>query len=119
MRLFTLMHDTQYCEAIAWQNVAYNQPSHPSFFLDNGMTMPPPSIYTVAAKPLPTGEFNGDRQVRPVDLAVWRATFGMSNAATPVPGDGNDDGAVDGADFLLCVSIHSCTLASMAVVTLA
>jgi hypothetical protein len=88
--------------AIAWQNVAYNQPPHPSFFLGNGMTMPPPpSIYTVAANPLPPGDFNGDRQVGPGDLAIWRATFGMSSAATPLPGDGDDDGVVDGADFLL------------------
>lgn len=36
-RLATLMHDPQYREAIAWQNVAYNQPPHPSFFLGAGM----------------------------------------------------------------------------------
>jgi hypothetical protein len=33
LRLPTLMHDVQYREAIAWQNVAYNQPPHPSFYL--------------------------------------------------------------------------------------
>jgi rhamnogalacturonan endolyase len=32
-RLYTLMHDPQYRVAIAWQNVAYNQPPHPSFAL--------------------------------------------------------------------------------------
>lgn len=32
-RLYTLMHDTQYRVAIAWQNSAYNQPPHPSFYL--------------------------------------------------------------------------------------
>lgn len=30
-RLPTLMHDRQYRLAIAWQNVGYNQPPHPSF----------------------------------------------------------------------------------------
>jgi rhamnogalacturonan endolyase len=35
-RLPTLMHDPQYRMAIAWQNVAYNQPPHPSFYLGNG-----------------------------------------------------------------------------------
>ena len=30
-RMPTLMHDHQYRMAIAWQNVAYNQPPHPSF----------------------------------------------------------------------------------------
>jgi rhamnogalacturonan endolyase len=32
-RLVTLMHDRQYRLAVAWQNVAYNQPPHPSFAL--------------------------------------------------------------------------------------
>ncbi len=36
-RLPTLMHDRQYRLSIAWQNVAYNQPPHPSFFLGEGM----------------------------------------------------------------------------------
>jgi rhamnogalacturonan endolyase len=41
-RIFTLMHDRQYREAIAWQNTAYNQPPHPSFYLGYGMTLPVP-----------------------------------------------------------------------------
>jgi rhamnogalacturonan endolyase len=41
-RLYTLMHDPQYRLAIAWQNVGYNQPPHPSFFLGDGMATPPP-----------------------------------------------------------------------------
>jgi hypothetical protein len=40
-RLFTLMHDPQYRVAIAWQNVAYNQPPHPSFHFGEGMATPP------------------------------------------------------------------------------
>ncbi|MEI6949878.1 LamG-like jellyroll fold domain-containing protein [Paraflavisolibacter sp. H34] len=36
-KLYTLMHDLQYREAIAWQNVGYNQPPHPSFFLGSDM----------------------------------------------------------------------------------
>ncbi|GAA4943943.1 RICIN domain-containing protein [Actinoplanes utahensis] len=45
-RLTTLMHDSQYRSAIAWQNTAYNQPPHPSFFLGDGMTIPPqPNIH--------------------------------------------------------------------------
>jgi len=46
-RLYTLMHDPQYRAAIAWQNVAYNQPPHPSFFLGDGMAPQPiPDINT-------------------------------------------------------------------------
>jgi hypothetical protein len=34
------MHDRQYRLAIAWQNVAYNQPPHPSFFVGKSMFIP-------------------------------------------------------------------------------
>jgi rhamnogalacturonan endolyase len=40
-RMTTLMHDRTYRLAIAWQNVAYNQPPHPGFFLGDGMAAPP------------------------------------------------------------------------------
>jgi len=36
-RFVTLMHDSQYRLSIAWQNVAYNQPPHTSFYLGVGM----------------------------------------------------------------------------------
>jgi rhamnogalacturonan endolyase len=39
-RMPTLMHDPQYRAAIAWQNVAYNQPPHPGFYLGDGMKLP-------------------------------------------------------------------------------
>lgn len=46
MRLPTLMHDTQYRAAVAWQNVAYNQPPHPSYFIGHDMVMPgQPNVY--------------------------------------------------------------------------
>ena len=51
-RMYTLMHDTQYREAIAWQNGAYNQPPHPSFFVGAGMDEPPePNIAYVPDAP--------------------------------------------------------------------
>ncbi|HUQ12443.1 MAG TPA: rhamnogalacturonan lyase [Steroidobacteraceae bacterium] len=39
-RLTTLMQDAQYRLAIAWQNVAYNQPPHPGFYLDEAAPLP-------------------------------------------------------------------------------
>jgi rhamnogalacturonan endolyase len=39
-RLMTLMHDPIYRLAVAWQNVSYNQPAHPGFFLGHDMTEP-------------------------------------------------------------------------------
>ena len=40
-RLYTLMHDPQYRLAIAWQNVAYNQPPHTGFYLGPCMVAQP------------------------------------------------------------------------------
>jgi len=40
-RIYTLMHDPQYRLAIAWQNVVYNKPPHPGFFLGDKMAPPP------------------------------------------------------------------------------
>ncbi|HVS51127.1 MAG TPA: rhamnogalacturonan lyase [Opitutaceae bacterium] len=52
-RLYTLMHDPQYRLAIAWQNVAYNQPPHPGFFLGDGMSPAPrPAIRATYAAPI-------------------------------------------------------------------
>jgi rhamnogalacturonan endolyase len=47
-RIYTLMHDPQYRLSIAWQNVVYNKPPHPGFYLGDGMKNPPkPNIYLV------------------------------------------------------------------------
>ncbi|GGX53424.1 rhamnogalacturonan lyase [Streptomyces fructofermentans] len=46
-RITTLLHDTMYRTGLAWQNTAYNQPPHPSFFIGTGMpTAPRPTVYT-------------------------------------------------------------------------
>jgi rhamnogalacturonan endolyase len=50
-RMPTLMHDPQYRLAIAGQNVAYNQPPHPSFYLGDEAPLPPrPRIVTLRRK---------------------------------------------------------------------
>ena len=50
-RVYTLMHDRQYRESIAWQNVAYNQPPHLSYYLpDNvGDNLKKPDISFVSS----------------------------------------------------------------------
>jgi len=45
-RFYTLMHDPQYRLSVAWQNVAYNQPPHTSFFMGEGMANPPRPVIT-------------------------------------------------------------------------
>jgi len=44
-RIYTLLHDPQYRNALVWQMNGYNQCPHPSFFLGEleGITMAPPS----------------------------------------------------------------------------
>jgi rhamnogalacturonan endolyase len=49
-RIYTLMHDPQYRVAISWQNVAYNQPPHPSFHIGAGMEAPPVPNMRVPAR---------------------------------------------------------------------
>jgi rhamnogalacturonan endolyase len=47
-KIYTLMHDPQYRDAIAWQNSGYNQPPHVGFYLGYGMkTLPKPNIVLV------------------------------------------------------------------------
>lgn len=50
-RLYTLLQDPQYRLAVTWQNVAYNQPPHTSFFLGTGMKKAPkPNIIVLKKK---------------------------------------------------------------------
>jgi rhamnogalacturonan endolyase len=48
-RFTTLMHDPVYRLGIAWQNVAYNQPPHVSFYLGEGMKKPARTPITIAS----------------------------------------------------------------------
>lgn len=47
-RIYTLLHDMQYRNAIEWQMCGYNQPPHESFFLGEreGILVPPPPVMT-------------------------------------------------------------------------
>jgi len=48
-RMYTLMHDPVYRNAISWQNTAYNQPPHLGFFLGKGTDKAPiPNITLVS-----------------------------------------------------------------------
>jgi rhamnogalacturonan endolyase len=96
-RIYTLMHDHQYRVAVAWQNTAYNQPPHPSFYIGAGMATPPqPNIVTSLAALPPTSpavnsinRFNPFSQNTGASSVTFRVTFN-----TPVTG-------VDTSDFAL------------------
>lgn len=53
-RMYTLMHDSQYRVAVSWQNTAYNQPPHPSFYLGDGTATAPVPNIVYPALPGPT-----------------------------------------------------------------
>ncbi|MGY4542480.1 hypothetical protein ACVWY0_002404 [Arthrobacter sp. UYNi723] len=45
------MHDPVYRQSVARENIAYNQPPHPSFFIGVGMELPAqPDITYAGAK---------------------------------------------------------------------
>lgn len=95
-RLTTLVHDIQYREALAWQNVGYNQPPHPSFFLGAGMATPPtPSVYYAGGL---AGDYNASGTVDAADYSVWRDSQGATSNGN-LPADGNHDGVVDLLDY--------------------
>lgn len=51
-KLRTLMHDSQYRQEIARQNVGYNQPPHTRFFFGDGIQTPAmPDLYFVGKNP--------------------------------------------------------------------
>ncbi|MEO2044957.1 MAG: hypothetical protein ABGX16_00100 [Pirellulales bacterium] len=100
-RFYTLMHDTQYRAAIAFQNSGYNQPPHPSFFLGAGMADPPvANIDIVSANPNLIGDFDLDDDVDHDDGRIWQQTFGMTQENGYLPGDADGDKDTDGGDFL-------------------
>ncbi|MFV2143548.1 fibronectin type III domain-containing protein [Isoptericola sp. G70] len=69
-RLRTLMSDSQYRLAVAWQNTGYNQPPHTSYFIGEGMETPdaPRLAYTTDAEP-------GDVVVEVPDAWTADATY--------------------------------------------
>jgi rhamnogalacturonan endolyase len=78
LRLPTLMHDPVYRLSVAWQNVAYNQPPHPSFFLGDGMAKPPrPHIQTTRATPA--------NAAAPANAATTNVATPTVNIASPAP----------------------------------
>jgi len=49
-RMYTLMQNPQYRVSIAWQNVGYNQPPYPDYFLGEGMQQQAKPNITITGK---------------------------------------------------------------------
>jgi len=52
-RFYTFMHDTVYRLSVAWQNVAYNQPTQTGFYMGDGMAAPPHPVITTDVNEIP------------------------------------------------------------------
>lgn len=88
-RTYTLMHDVQYRESVAFQQTGYNQPTATSFYLgaveSTGTqmpTIPSPNIYVAngvvpASPPVPTGLSNTALPPQGVNL-TWNAVPGAT-----------------------------------------
>ena len=88
-RFYTFMHDPIYRLSVAWQNVAYNQPTQPGFYMGDGMAGPPrPKIRVV---PWIYGDFTGDGVVRMDDLPgffeIWLKNDCDENTELDLNGD--------------------------------
>lgn len=90
-RIATLMHDTQYRCQVASQNVGYNQPPNPSFFLGTGYDLPeqPSVVYPGEEQDIAGGDASGG------DDAGNNASGGNTDGET---GSGNStaDGSTAG-----------------------
>ncbi|TWU00573.1 Rhamnogalacturonan endolyase YesW precursor [Botrimarina colliarenosi] len=103
-RLPTLMHDTQYRSAIAGENVAYNQPPHPSYWIGEGMAdAPRPPLYFGGEL---EGDYNLDGVVNAADYTVWRDSLGSE---MNLVADGNHNGVVDAADHAVWAANYGAT----------
>lgn len=104
-RLYTLMHDPQYRLSIAWQNVAYNQPPHPGFFLGDGMATPPVADIILAGTPAIYGDYNEDHWVDMDDLSyfvesLWLVDFWSGgNCILSSELDLNDDCTINNVEY--------------------
>lgn len=68
-RLYTLMYDPVYRNAIAWQNIGYNQPPHLGFYIGDGVdNIPWPDMYTPVYDGPPYG--NSIEQIEAEDSSL-------------------------------------------------
>jgi rhamnogalacturonan endolyase len=97
-RFYTLMHDCQYREAIAWQNVAYNQPPHPSFYIGAEMAALPTPQIRFPEPPL-YGDFDDDTFVNINDLMSFLDLWLVNNCTQTAALDLNADCIVNYIEF--------------------
>jgi rhamnogalacturonan endolyase len=81
-RIYTLMHNPAYRAAVAWQNVAYNQPPHVDYYLGTGMTFPPPKPNIVTGTGTSISVLKAGQAPKPVGKMLYYA--GETRIALPM-----------------------------------
>lgn len=94
-KIRTLAHDAQYRVALAWQNTAYNQPPHPSFFLGAGVALPAkPNITIIGGSAANVGPTVS------ITSPANNATFSNAPVSITINANATDsDGLVGKVDF--------------------
>jgi hypothetical protein len=110
-KLYTLMHDPAYRNAISWQQSSYNQPPHLSFYLGDGVeNAPAPNIVLVGATN--TADCNGDMG-GPAYIDACGECVGGNTGNNPCVIDCN--GQINGSAFIdecgICVGGNTGTAA--------
>jgi len=88
-KLTTLMHDSQYRCAVAWQNVGYNQPPHPSYYIGpDKLSYEQPDIEPVLANMVSFTITSGDSPLEGAQIKIDKnttiVTDSSGKAQTPV-----------------------------------
>lgn len=93
-KLYTLMHDPVYRNAISWQQSSYNQPPHLGFFLGAGVDKAPtPNIVVVGGVDC-NGVDGGDAYLDECDVCVGGNT-GKTACVLDCNGDENGTATID------------------------
>lgn len=91
--MYTLMHDPQYRVSIAWQNVAYNQPPHTSFFLGHGMETPAKPDIIINRSTACSNPENVKWQSKEIGAEVTPGCFDLDEENMTITGSGNGIGS--------------------------
>jgi rhamnogalacturonan endolyase len=89
-RFYTLMHDFEYRDSIAWQNVAYNQPPHLDFYLGDGPSAQPVEAIIYPGT-TPSATYTNSPAVTPASTSTrtftptFTSTFTRASTATGTP----------------------------------
>lgn len=103
-RFYTMMHDSQYRVAIAWQNSAYNQPPHPSFYLGEGMDAQPIPDVLVGRHSWLYGDFMEDGLVNLKDLPCFADVWLEEDCGLTAGLDLNGDCLINYYEFAVLAS---------------